>query len=106
MALPRWRAVLVNLALAVASLGVCFLLIEALARLIESRRVSEVQRFVKAGGAAIRFHPVLGWEKASGTTLRVQRSEFDVVMHTNSRGLRGPELEYACPSCGSVQVVH
>jgi len=97
MALPRWRAVLVNLALAFASLGVCFLLIEALARVIESRRVAEVQRVVKAGGAAIRFHPVLGWEKAPGTTLRVQRSEFDVVMHTNSRGLRGPELEYACP---------
>ena len=96
--MTRPRAILGNLTLAFASLVACLLLIEAVARLIEWRRVEEVRQAQKTGGSAIRFHPVLGWEKTPGVTLHVKRSEFDVVIRTNSRGLRGPERDYACPA--------
>jgi lysophospholipase L1-like esterase len=98
MALTRGRAWLANLALALASLCVCLLLLEVAARLVEWQRVGAARQAIRTGGAAMRFHPVLGWEKAPGATLYVKRSEFEVVMHMNSHGLRGPERDYACPS--------
>jgi hypothetical protein len=95
--MTRSRAIFVNLTVALASLAACLLLIEAVARLIEWQRVEEVRQVQATRGSAIRFHPVLGWDKAPGVTLQVKRSEFEVVMRTNSHGLRGPERDYACP---------
>lgn len=95
-AVSRLRSLLLNLVLALVSLGVVSLVLEASARVYAARLTRP-----DPGAAArpiSRFHPVLGWDKPPGGESRVRRSEFDVLIQINSRGLRGPEYDYAKPA--------
>ena len=42
--------------------------------------------------------PVLGWRKIAGANRRYITPEYDIHERINSKGLRGPELDYAKPS--------
>jgi hypothetical protein len=66
------------------------------ARWLEARRVQR-QRQIRRSAPAERFDPVLGWAKIPGSSLRVDRGEFDITFHYNSHGLRGPDRDYERP---------
>lgn len=42
--------------------------------------------------------PLLGWRKVAGAVRRHTTSEYDVEERINSKGLRGPELDYEKPA--------
>ena len=92
----RIRPVLTDIALAAGSLIVCLLLVEAVARGAVEWGIARSRR--QAGALPIsRYHPVLGWDKTPGAEQWVHRKEFEVLLRFNSRGLRGPERDYAKP---------
>lgn len=82
-----------RLALSVASLLLCLLSLELVARLFET----EGRTAPPTEGMLRRHHPLLGWEKPPGATARVRGAEFDVELRINSHGLRGPERDYEKP---------
>ena len=94
----RWRGILVNVALLIGVLLGCALAVEGAARWMEWRRVRQALRVGHETPPAFLFNPVLGWEMAPKVERRVARGEFDVVMRTNSRGLRGPERSEERPA--------
>jgi hypothetical protein len=95
-AVSRLRSLLVNLGVASVSLVVLALLTEAAARVYAARLArpdpSAALRPIS------RFHPVLGWDKPPGGESRIRRTEFDVLIQINARGLRGPDYDYAKPA--------
>ena len=70
------------------------LVIEGMARLAVHRRLS---RSLTTRGSIVRYHPSLGWEKPPGASGWLRRPEYEVFLEVNSRGLRGPEYDYAKP---------
>ncbi len=83
-----------RLALSGASLLLCLLSLELLARLADARaRTAPLTE-----GMLRQHHPLLGWEKPPGSTARIRGAEFDVELRVNSRGLRGPERGYQKPA--------
>ena len=93
----RGRTLLLNLLLAVFSL----LLTAALAEVLARAWVEVELARARADAPEVplsRFHPVLGWEKTPLATQRIRRPEFDISFSVNSRGLRGPERDYAKPA--------
>jgi len=55
------------------------------------------------GGAYIRFHPLLGWDKTPGVEDEYDRDEFHVRVRINSRGLRDVERDY--PARGAFRLL-
>ena len=95
--MSRARSLFANAALAAASLIVGALLIEGAARVWVSASLAQARRQA-APLPLSRFHEVLGWDKTPGASQTVRRPEFDVTLQFNSKGLRGPERDYAKPS--------
>ena len=89
----RLRAVVANVALGCLSILFCAFLIEATARLLVARDVRAVST-----APLSRYHAALGWDKPPGALGQVRRPEFEVTLSINSRGLRGPERDYAKPA--------
>jgi hypothetical protein len=85
-----WAA---NLGLAVASLAVGAGLVEMLAR----REAARLSSRIHSHGELVRYSPTLGWDKPPGEDTVYLQSEYQVVFHVNSRGLRGPERDYVKP---------
>src|SRR5262249_22929517 len=81
--------------LAVASLLVGALTIEGAARAWVRAGLTRARE--SAGPPLSRYHPVLGWDKTPGASQTVRRPEFEISLQFNSRGLRGPERDYARP---------
>ena len=87
---PGWAA---NLALASGSLLITALALEGAARVY----VEWQGRQAEGGAPTTRYDPVLGWQRVPGTEMRVARSEFDVTLRFNTKGLRGPDRPYDRP---------
>jgi lysophospholipase L1-like esterase len=92
----RLRSLLVNLVLALASLAATAFVLEAAARVYAGRLIRPDP--AAAARPISRFHPTLGWDKPPGGESRIRRTEFDVLIQINARGLRGPDYEYAKPA--------
>ena len=92
----RLRSLLVNLGLVLLSLAVCALVAEAAARIYAARLVRPAP--VADPKPISRFHPTLGWDKPAFGEARIRRAEFDILIRINSRGLRGPDYDYAKPA--------
>jgi hypothetical protein len=90
---PRIRALLLNLGLALLSLGVLALAVELAARL-QARLTAPP---LPEGDPISVPHPVLGWTNARSAGQRIRRAEYDVTIRINSRGQRGPERDYEKP---------
>ena len=94
--MSRARSLLANAALAVAALLAGALIIEGAARAWVHASLARARR--QAPPLALsRYHEVLGWDKTPGAAQTVRRPEFDITLQFNSRGLRGPERDYAKP---------
>lgn len=84
---------LLNLLLAALSLAFVCAAAETAARLVVGRSVAP-----KSGTPnrpISRYSPTLGWDKPPGGEMRIARDEYDVLIRINSKGLRGPERDYA-----------
>jgi hypothetical protein len=92
--MSRPRSTALNLALSLVSVSLMALLAEGAARLYVERVYVDPHEELTPMS---RFHPVLGWEKNPGSTRRIRRSEYDVEIAFNSKGLRGPERDYPKP---------
>ncbi len=90
-AAARARAWLGNLALLACSLLVALGGLELAARWQLAR---PVRGKGQGGEARLRFHPLLGWEKAPGSVESWERDDFRAVERINSRGLRDVERAY------------
>jgi hypothetical protein len=97
----KWRSAvrsrLIGPTVALVSTLVCLLAIEGAARWLEGRRLAQLQQQLRQS-PALRFHPLLGWEKVPRHERRARRYEVDVVFKYNSLGLRGPERDYRKPA--------
>ena len=94
--MSRARSLLANAALAVAALLAGALIIEGAARAWVHASLARARR--QAPPLALsRYHEVLGWDKTPGAAQTVRRPEFDITLQFNSKGLRGPERDYAKP---------
>jgi len=93
----RVRSLLANAGLAAASLIVGALVIEGAARAWVDASLAQARRQAPALPLS-RFHDVLGWDKTPGASQSVRRPEFEVSLQFNSKGLRGPERDYARPA--------
>jgi len=93
----RARSLLANAGLAAASLLVGVLLVEGAARAWVGASLAQARRQTPALSLS-RYHAVLGWDKTPGAAQNVHRSEFDVLLQFNSKGLRGPERDYTRPA--------
>jgi len=91
----RARSIAANAGLAVASLLVGTLTIEGAARAWVRAGLARARE--SAVPPLSRYHPVLGWDKTPGASQAVRRPEFEISLQFNSRGLRGPERDYARP---------
>jgi hypothetical protein len=49
-------------------------------------------------GSITRYHPLLGWDKPPGETVRLRRPEYETEVAINAHGLRGPDRDYAKPA--------
>jgi hypothetical protein len=93
----RARSLLANAGLAAASLLGGALVIEGAARAWVHASLAQARR----QGPPLplsRYHEVLGWDKTPGAAQTVRRPEFEISLQFNSKGLRGPERDYAKPS--------
>lgn len=95
--MSRARSLIANAGLAAASLIVGALVIEGGARLWVAASLAQARRQAAALPLS-RFHDVLGWDKTPGAAQTVRRPEFDISLQFNSKGLRGPERDYAKPA--------
>ena len=94
--MSRARSLLANAGLAAAALLVGALIIEGAARAWVHASLAQARR--QAPPLALsRYHAVLGWDKTPGAAQTVRRPEFDISLQFNSKGLRGPERDYAKP---------
>ncbi|MDH5672677.1 MAG: SGNH/GDSL hydrolase family protein [Myxococcales bacterium] len=96
---PRWRALVLKLALASASLGIMLLLIEIGFRLLGYQAIFDTY---SKSSLFWQHHPLLGWvhtPNSTGTYVgpRPWPIEFSTEIHINSLGLRGPEIEPLAP---------
>jgi hypothetical protein len=92
--MSRLRSIALNLLLLLVSFGLVAVLLEGAARWYIKRVYVDPHDELEPMG---RFNPVLGWDKNPGVTRRIHRSEYDVEIAFNSRGLRGPERDYPVP---------
>jgi len=88
----RWLG---RLGLSLASLALCFALIEAGAR---SMLASLEGGQNTAREPVTRYHPLLGWDKPPSSEHWLRRPEYRTHVVFNSHGLRGPERDYAKPA--------
>ena len=94
--MSRARSLLANATLAVAALLAGALIIEGAARAWVHASLARARR--QAPPLALsRYHEVLGWDKTPGAAQTVRRPECDITLQFNSKGLRGPERDYAKP---------
>lgn len=89
------RALLLNGAVAAASLALTVAAIEGGARLW-ARRLGGDAGSVR--DPLLRFDASLGWSKPPGRQAVLQRTEYRTQIRINSRGLRGPEVAYEKPA--------
>jgi SGNH hydrolase-like domain, acetyltransferase AlgX len=94
----RARSVLANAGLAAASLLAGALLVEGAARVWVHASLAQMRRQAAGALPISRYDAVLGWDKTPGASQTVRRSEFEVTFQFNSKGLRGPERDYAKPA--------
>jgi hypothetical protein len=83
----------INGALALTSLSITLGLLELWARREAAYRSSQIRSY----GQLVTYSPTLGWEKPAGEEAVYLHSEYQIIMRLNSRGLRGPERDYAKP---------
>jgi len=88
--LPKVRTWAAKLGLVIASLAIGAGLVEMLAR----REAARLSSAINSHGELVRYSPTLGWDKPPGEETVYLQSEYQVIFHVNSRGLRGPEREY------------
>jgi SGNH hydrolase-like domain, acetyltransferase AlgX len=93
--MSRWRGLAANLALCLAAALVVLLACEGLARVYvwTATRRSDAIRNPFA-----RYDPLYGWSKPPGASGYLVRPEYRVRLTINSKGLRGPEYDYAKPA--------
>lgn len=92
--MSRWRSIAVNLLVLAITLTLMALAIEGVARWYVKRiYIDPHKKLVPMS----RFDPVLGWTKTPNVKRRIARAEYDVEIAFNSKGLRGPERDYAKP---------
>ena len=84
---------LVNPALALASCLVFLLGMEGVLRLLPPTKSTKNRLYLYS-----EFDPLLGWRKTPLAHARFELREYTVDMKINSRGLRGPERDYAPPA--------
>ncbi|PYQ17417.1 MAG: hypothetical protein DMF80_00690 [Acidobacteria bacterium] len=94
--MSRARSAVANAGLASVSLLAGALAIEGAARAWVHASLARAQREAAARPLS-RYHDVLGWEKTPGAEQTVRRPEFQITLKFNSKGLRGPERDYARP---------
>src|SRR5262245_18553142 len=92
--MKRLRAAAVNVVVALLTTAVVLLAIEGVARYLVARSLA---RPFTTRGSIVRYHPTLGWDKPFGTSAWLHRAEYSVHLEVNSRGLRGPDRDYAKP---------
>ena len=93
----RARSVLVNAGLAAVSLGMGALIMEIAARAwVHATRAQASAQ--PASLPLTRYDEVLGWAKTPGAAQTIRRAEFEISLQFNSKGLRGPERDYAKPA--------
>src|SRR5262245_9174348 len=76
------------------TLALCAAVAEVASRIVVGRRPVAAA----ANRPISRYHPTLGWDKPPDGDMRITRDEYDIHVHINSKGLRGPEREYAKPA--------
>ena len=92
----RARSLLANAGLTAASLLGGALVIEGAARAWVHASLAQARRQAPPLPLS-RYHEVLGWDKTPGAAQTVRRPEFEISLQFNSKGLRGPERDYAKP---------
>ncbi len=93
--MSRWRGRAANVALGAAALALSLLALEAAARAYvwsATRRPDAIRN------PMARYDPLLGWSKPPGASGYLVRPEYRVRLTINSKGLRGPEYDYAKPA--------
>ena len=93
----RGRSLVTNAGLAAASLIVGALVVEGAARVWVRASLAQAGRQA-ATLPLTRYHEVLGWDKTPGAAQTIRRPEFEISLQINSKGLRGPERDYAKPA--------
>src|SRR5712691_8738577 len=91
----RGRALLVNVATALASLAVGLLVIEGVARATLRRRGGGKER--DEASLYMEYDPHLGWKHRPGARATYHRREYTTEVAFNSHGLRETERDYAAP---------
>lgn len=92
--MSRLRPLLQNLGVSASSLLIAALLFETAARLLSPGAEGDRGAL---GTPISRYHATLGWDKPPGGWQLLRRSEFEVEVRINARGLRGPDREYEKP---------
>jgi hypothetical protein len=93
--MSRPRALLQNLGVALVSLLLTLLALEAAARIL-AWRWTRLPNAVRTPFA--RYDPLLGWVKPPGARGWLVRPEYRVWLEVNAHGLRGPERPYDKPA--------
>src|SRR5262245_62735498 len=70
----------------------------ALVEVWARRDAARASSRINSHGQLVAYSPTLGWEKPAGQEAVYLHPEYEIVLHVNSRGLRGPERDYAKPS--------
>src|SRR5437762_14382264 len=92
----RGRSLVTNAGLAAVSLIVGALVVEGAARVWVHASLTDARRQAPALSLS-RYDAVLGWDKTPGAAQTIRRPEFEITLQFNSKGLRGPERDYAKP---------
>lgn len=85
----RWKSLAANITLTVVT--VILLIIGSEIGL----RVFEDPAFVRHNRLFVQYDPLMGWVKIPGMQARHTTIEYDIHESFNSKGIRGPEIQYA-----------
>ncbi len=98
----RLGALAVNLAVAAASVSLCFGVLEVAARLARSRQRGGKEQRTRT--LYTEHDSLLGWRKAPGARALYERREYTVELVVNGKGLRDRDREYT-PAEGTLRIL-